>query len=72
MRKRCKVCKKHFITSKEFRTFCSLECKEQVERYKRLKKPRKKRCNMSIDEIVRNALSEGLSYGQYVAKYNLL
>lgn len=38
---------------------------------KRRQESKAKRTGMSIDEIVKEAKKEGLTYGQYVAKYRV-
>lgn len=68
-RKYCEECRKMMaeisshIRSEEERT------KYAYEKY--MAKSREKRAGMSISEIVNAAREEGLTYGQYVAKYGV-
>ena len=73
----CKYCGKEFETSANNKIYCSTNCRNKmnvaVRREKRNKNKNKqgKKLNLNICEIVRNATSEGLTYGEYVKKYNL-
>lgn len=49
--------------------YCSDECRRKAERNSTQKKSGRKKKPLSIDDIVKLAKKEGLSYGQYVDKY---
>lgn len=52
--------------------YCSAECKAAGRRLQPLKRIRTQpKPKLSIDEINRLARDEGLTYGQYVAKYKM-
>lgn len=65
--KNCSVCGKKFKVTMEHRTICSKKCKEKKEKMKKEKGVKKK--NEELVEIAVRARGEGMSYGQYVAKY---
>lgn len=63
----CKICGKYETT------YC-IRGEEKAVKYayqKRVEQMRAKRNGPSIEEVVREANKEGLSYGQYVAKHGL-
>lgn len=66
----CKTCGKVFIRNIRHKTYCSAECKMKMDRYRWAARRKKKKSNLiTIAEINRKAFAEGLTYGQYVAKY---
>lgn len=76
MTKVCMMCFREFLT-KSHRAECCPECRTrrmydvQAE-YRRRKKEAKKAKQVSrISEIAALAAAEGMSYGQYVAKYGV-
>ena len=75
-KKKCPICNKIFVATSNRRKYCT-DCQEEGNRikhqqYDQMKKYRvKKKEKYEIEEINRKALAEGLSYGKYVAKYNL-
>ena len=71
--KKCRHCGKEFTAIVHNKNYCSEECKRvvAVAKAKSKRKQPKKIKNLSIYEIVRRATAEGLTYGEYVAKYNL-
>lgn len=76
-KKQCKYCGEKFIAFSNGKIYCSAECKSAALKIVRLKiakpRPKKKKgsTHNSIVEIQKRAQAEGLTYGQYVAKYNL-
>lgn len=71
----CKFCGKEFIYDAPKKTYCSPLCREIATRKNREKKKviaeRNKTPKLSILEINKRAEAEGLTYGEYVSKYNL-
>ena len=79
----CQCCGKEFVSYNGIQKYCGPECKREANRlwqaeYQRMYgkdyRKRTKRKSSSSDELVRIAVAarkEGLSYGQYVAKYHL-
>ena len=59
-----------FFESKKKEDYCCEECRQKGENRKRSRGRRTKN-TLSIDAIAVAARKEGLSYGQYVAKYGL-
>ncbi len=57
----CDCCHKMFLSAIENKKFCSERCR----------KIGKKKKIVSIDEIAKAARKEGISYGEYVCKYNV-
>lgn len=73
----CKICGKPVEVKSPNVKYCD-ECRrkgeEEAIKYayqKRVEQMRAKRNGPSIEEVVREANKEGLSYGQYVAKHGL-
>lgn len=72
--KRCTICGKKFL-GRPNRMYCSPACraKSQSKAYKEEQESKVKKKSetriLSIEEINRRARAEGLSYGQYMAKY---
>ena len=75
--KTCPVCGNFFIGGNN-KKYCSAECREKARRKmtgEGRKKPKEnKECKrkigvLSIGEVNRRARAEGLTYGQYMAKY---
>lgn len=68
----CECCEKEFTAMRK-RTYCSNECRYEANGRKRKQKPKSKKTKPKYTLAQVNALarSEGLSYGQYMAKYNL-
>lgn len=73
--RRCKVCGKEFQPVNWRQIYCGKECnivankRIQKERYRKEKTHR--RGGLTIAEIALMARAEGLTYGQYVAKYRI-
>lgn len=74
--KTCPICG-NFFTGRPNKIYCSAKCRIKSDN-KRLSKERKKpkvnECKgkikaLSLEEINRRARAEGLTYGQYMAKY---
>lgn len=66
---KCEFCGNNFEADAK-RKFCTKECRENAERArKRKNKPKKPK--LSLNKIAKLSREEGLSYGQYVAKYGL-
>lgn len=68
-RKYCDECRR-----KKYETTYRIKGEEEAIKYayqKRVEQMRAKRNGPSIEEVVREANKEGLSYGQYVAKHGL-
>lgn len=66
----CAFCGKTFSHSKK-KKYCSDLCRQKANG-RGLGKPRKKgKPSMTIEQVAVAARAEGLSYGQYVAKYGL-
>lgn len=63
----CNWCGKVFDSEKK-KKYCSDDCRLIANR---MKKNKALKHNNSIEEIARLATEAGLSYGQYVHKYNL-
>lgn len=63
--KLCVVCEKPFIPKSGSGLYCSVECRKEAARKKRLKKQRKK--HLSIAEIQRIGRKHNLNYGETVA-----
>ena len=78
----CAYCGSPFIQKNCKQKFCSVSCRDENKKkrfkenpekysyYKKRKSSRKTKGN-AIGEINKKALEEGLTYGQYVAKYGL-
>lgn len=68
----CKYCGKEFY-GKIRAEYCSDECRHQVQleqkRRYREKKNRNHKRDLSLTNLAALARNEGLTYGQYVAKY---
>lgn len=67
--KYCDECRR-----KKYETTYRIKDEEEAIKYayqKRVEQMRAKRNGPSIEEVVREANKEGLSYGQYVAKHRL-
>lgn len=79
--KRCIICGKEFTARRDSQKCCSSECrKENASRYQKAKyyktsrtakSPEPKRPKNNITEIAVAARAEGLTYGQYVARYEM-
>ena len=72
MLKICKGCGKEFEPKKgvTYQLYCSKECRKSNQPYyKPLKKRKVKNLGEDLAKINAKARAEGLSYGQYVAKY---
>lgn len=69
MNKKCIVCGKEFKVTKDHRCYCSTDCKFKQKRYIGKKKHKTITTFESISEINKKALSLGMSYGEYVAKF---
>ena len=79
MTKTCIMCGK--ALEKPCRKFCSDECrtekrrldaricKEKKEAARKIEKRVKKKPSLTLNEVARLARAEGLSYGEYSAKY---
>ena len=71
--KDCENCGKSFVPTNSRSLYCCAKCREESK--KLMKTQRKKtgmtKNNLSINEINKAALKEHISYGQYVAKYEL-
>lgn len=71
----CVVCGIEFMSVQTRQVCCSHECQvkrnvgQTKERYKRIKQEQQKKHNMK--QIIELAEKEGISYGQYVAKYGI-
>lgn len=71
----CPVCHKKFTTAHHSQKYCSKDCHrlykqiQNKEQYQEKQKRKKKKT--ALNDIAAAALAEGLTYGQYVAKYNL-
>lgn len=72
---RCMICKKDFIPQTCVQRYCSPECLREANNRQKRERARRKRAEFkyqnrkrSIDDIVRAAEAEGLSYGQYVIR----
>ena len=76
--KTCPICGS-FFTGRPNKMYCSAECRIKASGKKQneaRKKPKQKvnECkekikSLSIEEVNRRARAEGLTYGQYMAKY---
>ncbi len=66
----CLVCGKTFM-SFSARKYCSNDCKLIANGRKKRRNVLTKEPSFAIEEVCLMARNEGLSYGQYVAKYNL-
>ena len=64
----CAFCGVVFYSDRR-KKYCCDKCRDKANG-KRSAKPRKK-AKMSIEEVAKLCRKEGLSYGQYVAKYGL-
>lgn len=65
----CEFCGELFEADSK-RRFCTPECRLKYERGKR--KPKKtKKPKLSLNQVAKLSREEGLSYGQYCAKYGL-
>ena len=78
--KKCTICGTQFTSAKSnVQKYCSTECAAEAARIrneenKRLYAERKRHAgekNKSLVDIDRRAKAEGLTYGQYVAKYGI-
>ena len=78
--KKCAICGMQFTSAKSnTKKYCSVECVVEAKRLRceqnrRFCAERKRHAgekNKSIVEIDRRAKDEGLTYGQYVAKYGI-
>lgn len=78
--KRCAICGKEFVARRDSQKCCSDECrKENASRYQKAKyeksyrtaRPEPKKPKNNITEIAVAARAEGLTYGQYAAKYKI-
>lgn len=81
MNKTCPVCGKKFAAHNSRHVYCSLVCHHQAEHMRkaaregRTYQPRRKPDPIivprirTIDDVVRAAAFAGLSYGEYVAKF---
>lgn len=76
----CKYCGKEFqaeYRKNHTRLYCSFACKRksntkmQTDRRRSSKEECPTKFNTELDIIAAEARKEGLSYGQYVAKYNV-
>ncbi len=70
----CKICGKEFETKSDHAKYCSDRCMEKAAYSKNiecLKLKMQTGRKLSILEINELALSEHLSYGQFVAKYGI-
>ncbi len=76
-KKKCPVCGNLF-EGRSTKIYCCSECKCKAQTQKKLqecKKPKtvqrkKKHSSLSLEQINKRARAEGLTYGQYVAKYS--
>lgn len=62
------------VARKKYETAYRIRGEEEAVKYayqKRVEQMRAKRNGPSIEEVVREANKEGLSYGEYVAKHGL-
>lgn len=78
----CPFCQKTFIPKCVHQIYCNASCRTKLK-YRNNKRKRqlqvsierairkKRRRGLSIEEINRAALQEGISYGKYVLKYGL-
>jgi predicted nucleic acid-binding Zn ribbon protein len=66
----CVVCGA-LLTDYKHRRYCSEECKKKANRIKVFRPKRKAKKMASLIDISAKANEEGLTYGQYVAKYGL-
>ena len=78
--KKCKHCGKMFEAYVHNKKYCSEKCYyeaekiRQKERYKKkssMHKKKIKELHLGIREILKRASEEGLTYGEYVEKYNI-
>jgi tRNA(Ile2) C34 agmatinyltransferase TiaS len=66
----CLHCGKKFRAAGS-KKYCCAECKKAAAKERSRIKAQKKKGITALDQIAAAALAEGLSYGQYVAKYKL-
>lgn len=83
MEKECKYCGKRFIPKHRAEKYCSERCLEEGARklrnernrirskMKKIANEKKPQLPVTIVNIAVEAKKEGLTYGQYVAKYGL-
>lgn len=71
----CDFCGKIFIRYSNNQRFCDDNCRyyytASLRRQEQDKRNKSKEGKVSINDIMQLAKSEGLSYGQYVAKHRL-
>jgi len=71
----CKYCYTEFQRTCSVQKYCCNACakkasyEKQAERAREMRKKRPQKC--AVVEIAAQARAEGLSYGQYVAKYEI-
>ena len=63
----CAFCGKDFESDAR-RKYCSAECREDAKRENQ-KRKKPKKAKVSLEQINELARKEGLTYGQYFAKY---
>lgn len=77
---RCLICGKTFTISKVRLEYCSVACKDKARRLAlqkqyaarpALRRKTRNKTNLSLTEIAKLARDAGMTYGEYVARYEL-
>ncbi len=78
--RKCVICGNIFV-GRPNKKYCCSECRRKAQTEKKAKeckkpkeietkKPKRKLGSLSLEQINKRARAEGLTYGQYVAKYS--